>query len=794
MTTTANQAKTIDGRARTVRELLDKVKYSIDFYQREYAWQERQVRELIDDLTEKFLDSHDPEHSRHEVEGYGHYFLGSIVISHKRSQRFVVDGQQRLTTLTLLLIHLHYLQAGREERVEVKNLVYSEKFGRKSFNLDVPDRAEVMQRLMDDELMELNDKSESVRNIADRYANIVDHLPEEVTGASLPFFADWLLENVHLVEIEAYSDEDAYTIFETMNDRGLSLSLPEMLKGYVLANIRHEGDQRAVNATWKEHMQQLKELGNEEDVDFFKNWLRARHAETIRPGRKGAENRDYERIGSEFHRWVRDHREQMALTNSDTFVRFVSRDLDFYARRSIEIGTAARGLTPGWESVRFNEDRGFTLQTQAILAALAPDDDAEEIQRKVALVANFLDIWLARRVWNFRTISYSSLKYTLFVLTKELRGRNAAGLSTHLREQLDNQPENFARQPRFRLHNQNYRQVRHILVRLTHWVDTQCGLSSNFEDLISQGRTRPFEIEHIWADHYDRFKDLFAHPSDFEAERNRLGGLVLLQRGVNQSLGDATYEAKRDAYVSNSENLLARSLHPLAYQNNPSFRSFLDRTGLPFRAYDAFGPDAQAERQELYIRIAEWVWNPSRLDLDGMKPPVPELIVDLDDEATEGPERPEQHGARVAFWEALLAHANKRSDLHARISPNRNHWLGTRRHGQWWNYVALQDRTRAELYLDAPVTEENKALFDALYADREAIESEFEDTLSWQRLDNKRASRISFTVSGGWVDNQSWPSAIEHGVAAMERLYRALSPRVTAAHTGTRDAPERRDK
>ena len=88
---------------------------------------------------------------------------------------------------------------------------------------------------------------------------------------------------------------------------------------------------------------------------------------------------------------------------------------------------------------------------------------------------------------------------------------------------------------------------------------------------------------------------------------------MLLQRGVNQSLGDALYEAKRNAYVSNSENLLARSLHPLAYQNNPSFRSLLERTGLPFRHYDTFGPEAQAERQELYIRVAEWVWNPSRL-------------------------------------------------------------------------------------------------------------------------------------------------------------------------------------
>ena len=59
MTTTEAQAKTIDGRARTVRELLDKAKYAIDFYQREYAWQERQVRELIDDLKGKFLDSYE---------------------------------------------------------------------------------------------------------------------------------------------------------------------------------------------------------------------------------------------------------------------------------------------------------------------------------------------------------------------------------------------------------------------------------------------------------------------------------------------------------------------------------------------------------------------------------------------------------------------------------------------------------------------------------------------------------------------------------------------------------------
>ena len=255
---------------------------------------------------------------------------------------------------------------------------------------------------------------------------------------------------------------------------------------------------------------------------------------------------------------------------------------------------------------------------------------------------------------------------------------------------------------------------------------------------------------------------------------------MLLQRGVNQSLGDATYEAKRDAYVSNSENLLARSLHPLAYQSNPNFRRLLERTSLPFRHYDSFGPEAQAERQELYIRVAEWVWNPSRLDLDGEKPPVAEPIADPD-ETVDITERPARHEARRAFWTTLLAHANAQSNLHSAISATRDHWVGARRHGHSWNYVVLQTETRVELYIDGPVAAATKALFDSLHAQRATVEAAFGSPLAWQRLDDKRASRISFSVPGGWVDELTWPAAIERAVDAMQRLYGALAPRVDTA-------------
>jgi uncharacterized protein with ParB-like and HNH nuclease domain len=94
-----------------------------------------------------------------------------------------------------------------------------------------------MEALYEGATFDVIGRGESVQNLARCYRHLETCFPEELRGESLPYFVDWLLENVHVVEITAYSDDDAYTIFETMNDRGLSLSPTDMLKGYLLANI-----------------------------------------------------------------------------------------------------------------------------------------------------------------------------------------------------------------------------------------------------------------------------------------------------------------------------------------------------------------------------------------------------------------------------------------------------------------------------------------------------------------------------------------------------------------------------
>lgn len=131
-------------------------------------------------------------------------------------------GQRPLGTLILIFLQ-HELQDA-DQRTQISELILSSKYGKRSFNLDIPERTACMEALYAGQDFVDGDGSESISNILGRYDDINDCFPDEMRSEALPYFVDWLIENVHLVEITAYSDGDAYTIFETMNDRGLSLT------------------------------------------------------------------------------------------------------------------------------------------------------------------------------------------------------------------------------------------------------------------------------------------------------------------------------------------------------------------------------------------------------------------------------------------------------------------------------------------------------------------------------------------------------------------------------------------
>jgi hypothetical protein len=610
MTTSSRPSRAIDGKGRTIRELLAGHKYSIDYYQREYKWQQKQVAELIDDLTDKFLDSHEEGNERSAVADYGHYFLGSIIISDKDGQKFIIDGQQRLTTLTLLLIFLHHQLEDVEQKGQIADLVFSQKYGKRSFNLDVSERADCMEALYKGEEFANANGPESVTNIVARYDDIGELFPDELNGSALPYFVDWLVENVHLVEITAYSDGDAYTIFETMNDRGLSLTPADMLKGYLLANVSDTGKRTHASGIWKERVQALVEVGKDEDADAIKSWLRSQYADSIRERKRGAVPQDFDLIGTEFHRWIRDHEKRLGLTASVEFTRFIERDFSFYGRWYEKLRRAAETRTPGLECVHYNAHHNFTLQYPVLLAPLRVDDDEATAIRKLRVVATYIDILIHRRIWNWRAIDYSTMQYAMFIIMRDIRGKSAADLAIMLRERLDAEPETFASNDSFRLHGMDGRQIHRVLARMTDYLETHSGQASRYAEYVQRGR-KGYEIEHVWANHPELHKDEFSHPSEFQEYRNRIGGLLLLPKSFNASYGDLPYAEKREHYVG--QNLLARTLHEAAYDHNPGFKRFIEASGLPFRAHAEFKKADLDARHELYRKLAEQIWSANRL-------------------------------------------------------------------------------------------------------------------------------------------------------------------------------------
>ncbi|MGH7962707.1 MAG: DUF262 domain-containing protein, partial [Candidatus Binatia bacterium] len=559
--------KEIRGNAKNVRALLSGAKYTVDYYQREYKWQTKQVSELVDDLADKFLESYEEEHERSAVETYGHYFLGSIIISDKDGKKFIIDGQQRLTTLTLLLIHIHHQLNDPEQKGQIAELIFSQKFGKRSFNLDVPERTACMEALYSAQLFDDTDQMESVGNILARYQDIEERFPKKLVGHALPYFVDWLIENVHLVEITAYSDEDAYTIFETMNDRGLSLTPTDMLKGYLLANITDSTQRTAASQVWKSQIGKLLDLGKDEDADGIKSWLRSQYAQSIRERKQGAAPQDFDLIGTEFHRWVRDHEEAFRLRTSSDFAHFIEKDFAFYARQYLRLRQAAETLTLGLECIHYNAQNNFTLQYSALLAPLLIEDTEEEILKKLRITGSYLDILIARRIWNWRAIDYSTMQYAMFLVMREIRGKDASEITELLLKRLAAETETFASNDRFVLNWGNGPQIHRLLARMTDYVETSSGIPSRYTEYVQRKGAKGHEIEHIWAAHPEHHTDEFNHPNDFYEYRDRIGGLLLLPKSFNASYGDLPYMEKREHYLK--QNLLAQSLHELAYEHSP---------------------------------------------------------------------------------------------------------------------------------------------------------------------------------------------------------------------------------
>ena len=596
----------------SINKLLKEQKFTIDYFQREYRWQEKHIKLLVEDLTTTFLKSYNVEHKRPEVANYKSYYLGPVVfsISPETGKKSIIDGQQRITSITLLLIYLNHLQKNREKQVKIHELIFSEYFDEKSFNMSDEMREPCLKALFENgEYTVREDDDETIKNMVARYDDIDECFPEELTQDALPFFIDWFKENVVIVEITAYSDDNAYLIFETMNDRGLNLTPTEMLKGYVLSRITDKKQRNEINAIWKEEIQKLHAFDENADQVFFQAWFRSKYAVTIRPGKADSEDKDFELIGSRFHNWFKDsHKTLFKLKTSDDFYTFFKNQFPFYVKWFIKIWNAENSFNTSMPHTNYITHWGIaeSLQNPLLLASINFEDEQSTIEQKVDFVSRYIETFTVRRSVNYRKFGASSIKYTMFNVIKLIRDNDIVTLGTNLTNEVERIPETWAGVSDFGLHQMNGKFVKHLLSRITSHLDNLVGKDTNYSTY-HHPNGKQFEIEHIWANKFDQHRDEFDQLTDFQRWRNSIGALILLPQGTNQSFSSDRYEDKIEHYLK--ENTYAQTLHPTYYTKNPNFLKSEQIQNLQFKAHTDFKKTDISERQELIQRICENIWS-----------------------------------------------------------------------------------------------------------------------------------------------------------------------------------------
>lgn len=616
---------TITPHYRSVQQLLQSQSFSIDEYQREYKWEKENILELLTDLREKFLSCFQDGDSTKKVSEYEDYFLGSIIVSKRNGRSYLVDGQQRVTSLTLLLIYLH--QAAKKQELGVVGslapLIYSDNLGEPRFNLDIPERLPVIEALFKAEPFNPDGKEESIQTMYARFQDIeqLDMVGE--LKAALPHFIYWLMTKVGLIEIATDNDNYAYAIFETMNDRGKPLSPVDMLKAYLLSPIEDADKRRNANTEWKKNILELISWGGEHeperDANCIKAWLRAQYAETKREGKAGAIDRDWELIGSTFHRWVRESNVKLKLGSEAQNLALMSTHFPFFSKAYRLVLDASKTYTKGLEAVFYNAHNEFTWQNTVLLASLVVTDDDETVRRKIAATATYLDIWIMRRTVNYIRVGYSSTSYAMYSLCKDIRNKPVGELVAVLSKRLEEDDVTFSGYVAkgrsgiegLGLNQLSRRYIYHLLARLTAFTEVGAGKPDLFDKYVDRTTKNPCDIEHIWANNITPYVNEFSSEEEFQDWRNHVAGLLLLPADVNRSYQDKPFETKAPHYAK--QNLYAASLTSSAYEHAPQFAAFRQVLGLPFTPYVHFDKAAQKERRSLVAALVNQVWSTDRL-------------------------------------------------------------------------------------------------------------------------------------------------------------------------------------
>ena len=248
---------------KTIKDLFQdkKADFLIPDYQRPYAWGENECQTLWDDIFAFAI----PDEGKTDFDSNSEYFLGPIVtFTNEKNKQEVIDGQQRLTTLMLLLRAFYSKFGHMQDKQSVSTKQNIEKCLWKTDEFEEPD---MDQLKIDSEVATDNDKEEFLNILKtgtvtkgnrSRYAQnylFFQKQIDEFLSKYPSYFANLpnrIMKNCILLPIEAESQDTALRIFSTLNDRGKPLSDADIFKAQFYKYYSNRGQRKEFIEKWKE--------------------------------------------------------------------------------------------------------------------------------------------------------------------------------------------------------------------------------------------------------------------------------------------------------------------------------------------------------------------------------------------------------------------------------------------------------------------------------------------------------------------------------------------------------------
>lgn len=612
--------QTIDPRNQTVESCLKNKSYYIDFYQREYVWSKDTVEILLRDIFYAFELSYeqykDAELSQEILEKYNWYYLNIFITNNINGKVYIVDGQQRLSTLTLIATKLYHMTQNEDLRDTLKGCIYGkDKWQGSVYCLDHGKRKNIMDCILKNTEQPAKFKNKTEETLIERYRDISDYIDKkEMDEKKLDTFISYFLERLVLVELGITKD-DTPMIFEVINDRGEALKPFEILKGKLIGAL-DKNDTEMYSEKWDTAINRLSNIEDEFFIDYIKSRFIFKRNSKLETS-----------INNAYHRYIFEANEianTLAFRKTDNkqiinIKDFISKDLSYYSKLYAKIRTNAENN----EFLLYNNSI-LTLsgQYQIILSACNIDDPQET--EKINVIAKEYDrlyiLLTLNGVYNsnsFQEISYSLNEKIQGIPIEQYRNIFNETLIEAIKERrgIQNVISVLEYQTFLKASYTNIdkRSLRYFLARVEKFLCD--GLQREMNNDVHYISTKTsyktgYHIEHILSRNETNMGYFDNQEEDFENHRNMLGGLLLLKDQDNISSGNEEYEDKLKTYSAGL--IWGHTLCSDFYHTNKKldeFNTYLQKAcGHQIESVNKFDKTALYNRCELLYNLVKLIW------------------------------------------------------------------------------------------------------------------------------------------------------------------------------------------